>query len=304
MWRSALLLIVVVWLALVVGVVAQAHGAATAGSAPQVAETRTPPTKTPFGGPTDTPTLTATATPAITASPSVTVTITVTPTDTPTVYVNSGPAAPQPTKLVLSQPTVGSGGGGLGGGIAGLGDSSMFIAVVLGCVTSVLGIVIGGVALLALIRSGYGPFLRALFLGKRARPKAAPAGKTANGSASARGNRSARPGSARSADSQSRRVGDGTLNYQETGDVGALWRDADARQSGRLPRAPRDARDARDPRRAREDDYGDYQPQRWDDPRDSGRGRASRPAPRSDPRSRAGAARPQSRPVGRSRNGW
>jgi len=307
--RAALLLVVVVWLALVVGVVAQANGAALAGSAPSASTfATTTPTKSPPGKPTPTPTLTATATSSATATPTVAGTPSDTPTDTPTVFVYSGTAPPQPTKLVLSQPTVGSGGGGFGGGVAGLGDSSMFVAVVLGCVTSVLGIVIGGVALLALIRSGYGPFLRALVLGKRARPQGAPTGKAAKGrngkDAPARAGARGQPG---------QRVGDGTLNYQETGDLGGdLWRNVDARQSGRQPRVsgparnPRDLRDPReagDARRRRESAYADDQ-RYAADPRDSGRGRAVRQPPRSDPRSRAGAARPPSRPANRGRDDW
>ena len=288
--RSALLVFVGVWLALIVGVVAQTHGAALAGSAPPRAAAKGTPTDTPIITLTDTPTVTAT--PQVTASATAFGTPSDTPTDMPTVYVNSGPAGPQPTKLVLSQPTVGSGGGGLGGGVAGLGDSSMLIAVILGCVTSVLGIVIGGVALLALIRTGYGPFLRALLLGKRARPAPATAGKAASGRNKAGGGKGARAGAA---GEPGRRVGDGTLNYQETGDLGGgLWGDSDGRQGGRTSRDPRDPRGERD-------DYVDY---RGADPRESGRGRAVRQPPRSDPRSRAGAARPPSRPINRSRDGW
>ena len=288
--RSALLVIVGVWLALIVGVVAQAHGAALAGSAPSSAFATRVATNTPGITPTDTPTVTAT--PQVTASATPFGTPSDTPTDTPTVYVNSGTAGPQPTKLVLSQPTVGSGGGGFGGGAAGLGDSSMFIAVILGCVTSVLGIVIGGVALLALIRNGYGPFLRALLLGKRARPTPATAGKATSDRNKAGGGKGARAGVA---GEPGRRVGDGTLNYQETGDLGGgLWGDSDGRQGGRT------SRDPHDPRGGRDDDYLDYPA----DPRDSGRGRAVRQPPRSDPRSRAGASRPPSRPANRSRDGW
>lgn len=296
------MVIVGVWLALMIGVFAQAHTAAYASSAPPSAFAGKSPTNTPTVTPTNTPSVTATPQVTATATPAGTGTPTDTPTDTPTVFVNSGTAAPQPTKLVLSQPTVGSGGGGLGGGVAGLGDNSMFIAVVLGCVTSVLGIIIGGVALLTLIRTGYGPFLRALLLGKRARAAGARAGGDANTRQGARGSRSARSGAG---GEPGRRVGDGVLTYQETGDLGGgLWPDAAARQSARLPTTPRAPRDPRDPRRAREDDYAGHPPDGPADPYASGRGRAVRQPPRSDPRSRAGASRPPSRPVTRSRDGW
>jgi hypothetical protein len=98
-------------------------------------------------------------------------------------YQGSGP---QPTRVVLAQPTAGAGGGG---GIAGLspaafGSNGLLVATTLSCVIAILGIVIAVIALNVLIRTGYGPFLRALVLGKRAgrgaTSKVLPAG-AANG---------------------------------------------------------------------------------------------------------------------------
>ncbi|MGZ3603088.1 MAG: hypothetical protein ACXVDF_24495 [Ktedonobacterales bacterium] len=82
-------------------------------------------------------------------------------------YQGSGP---QPTRVVLAQPTAGVGGGG---GIQGLspaafGSNGLLVATTLSCVIAILGIVIAVIALNVLIRTGYGPFLRALLLGKRA----------------------------------------------------------------------------------------------------------------------------------------
>lgn len=296
---ATLVIIAGVWLALLIlGVAAQAHVAAQA--APPVSAIRSAGKLTPTIGLTTTPVLTPSPTSTFTATPTGSVTpattVTATPTDTPTVYINSGTAGPQPTKLVLSQPTVGAGGGGFGGGVANLGDSSLFIAVVLGCVTSVLGIVIGGVALLALIRNGYGPFLRALLPGQRRRRAAAA---TSDGDQRTPVGASGSRGGWRGYDAaqSGRRVGDGTLNYQETGEArGRSSGSSAGRQPGRDPRDPGNARVARG------------------DPRDDGWPTGHRGASRGDPRGagrqpprsgpRAGASRAGSRTGARSRDGW
>jgi hypothetical protein len=50
-----------------------------------------------------------------------------------------------------------------------LGSNGLTIATILGCVTGLLGLAIGLVALIALLRGGYGPFLRTLLPGARRR---------------------------------------------------------------------------------------------------------------------------------------
>lgn len=82
-------------------------------------------------------------------------------------YQGSGP---QPTRVVLAQPTAGAGGDNAIQGLspAAFGSNGLLVATTLSCVISILGIVIAVIALSVLIRTGYGPFLRALLLGKRA----------------------------------------------------------------------------------------------------------------------------------------
>lgn len=156
-----------------------AHASQLVGNAPFDAPTDTPT----VGGVTDTPTPTATRTrrPTPTPTAATTATTTTTPTAT-TAPVNNGnggggagtggdtPNGPQPTKVVLSQPTIGASDGGPLGGINATsnGANGVLIASLFGCVTMILGILVAAVALSVLVRGGYGPFLRALALGKRA----------------------------------------------------------------------------------------------------------------------------------------
>jgi hypothetical protein len=146
------------------------------------------PTVTPDAGP---PTVTATPTatrtsrkPTPTPTPTTGTIATKTPTATPVPANNGGggggagtgggsPSGPQPTKVVLSQPTIGaSDSGPLGGlGAATNGANGVWIASLFGCITAILGILVAAIALSVLVRGGYGPFLRALALGSRAKQR-------------------------------------------------------------------------------------------------------------------------------------
>lgn len=80
----------------------------------------------------------------------------------------TGASGPLPTRVALSQPTaIGGPASTQGGSSSGFGSNGLLIATLLGCVIAVLGISIGAFALNALVRSGYGPFLRALLQGER-----------------------------------------------------------------------------------------------------------------------------------------
>lgn len=86
-------------------------------------------------------------------------------------------SGPQPTRVVLAQPTAGAGGdAGLQGlSPAAFGSNGLLVATTLSCVIGILGLVIAFIALSVLLRNGYGPFLRALLLGKRAGRRSASA---------------------------------------------------------------------------------------------------------------------------------
>ena len=86
-------------------------------------------------------------------------------------------SGPQPTRVVLAQPTAGaSGDAGLQGlSPAAFGSNGLLVATTLSCVIGILGLVIAFIALSVLLRNGYGPFLRALLLGKRAGRRSASA---------------------------------------------------------------------------------------------------------------------------------
>lgn len=138
--------------------------------------------------PTNTPTTTApTATPAGTATtaPTGTVPPKKTPTATATVPSSNGgggsgnggdggngptSAGPDVTRVVFSQPTVAAGNDsavpGLGG--ATFGSNGLLLATTMSCMVGLLGLTVAGIALMVLVRRGYGPFLRALVRGKRA----------------------------------------------------------------------------------------------------------------------------------------
>lgn len=79
------------------------------------------------------------------------------------------PSAPaQPTQIDLSQPTVGASSTPVAAPAStSLGSNGLTIAVILSCLTGIFGLILGSVALSALLRRGYGPFLRTLLPGGR-----------------------------------------------------------------------------------------------------------------------------------------
>lgn len=131
--------------------------------------TLVPPTATtPGGGGGGKPTATTTAGPTATTTAAATATqASGGGNDGGGGYQGSGP---QPTRVVVVLPTVGAGSGSGIGGLspAAFGSNGLLVATTLSCVIAILGIVIAVIALNVLIRTGYGPFLRALVLGKRA----------------------------------------------------------------------------------------------------------------------------------------
>lgn len=87
-------------------------------------------------------------------------------------HVGSQPhiaASAQPTNGAYSQPTVGVSTPVAPATNPALGSSGLAIATILGCITGVLGLLIGSIALTALLRGGYGPFLRTLLPGAKRR---------------------------------------------------------------------------------------------------------------------------------------
>jgi len=76
-------------------------------------------------------------------------------------------AVPQPTKIDLSQPTAGPSVAATPPASSSLGSNGLTIAVALSCLTFILGLTVGGSALIILLRGGYGPFLRTLLPGGR-----------------------------------------------------------------------------------------------------------------------------------------
>jgi hypothetical protein len=172
--RAVVLLIATCWLLALV-IAAGGSVVSAAGSNPLIPlPSNTPPVAT------DTPTATATGSATASASatattkpkPSATATSPAAATDTPPpdqgiFNPNTGP---QPTKVVFAQPTVGAGADGAGGVLdpAAFGSNGLLLAASMSCVVAILGLVIAVVALYVLLHGGYGPFLRALLLGKRA----------------------------------------------------------------------------------------------------------------------------------------
>jgi hypothetical protein len=175
--RAVVLLIATSWLlALVIAAGGSVVSAAGSNAVVLPASTGTP--DTPIASPSASATDTATATASVSATatkqpkPSATATSPAAATDTPPpdqgiFNPNTGP---QPTKVVFAQPTVGAGADGAGGVLdpAAFGSNGLLLAASLSCVVAILGLVIAVVALYVLLHGGYGPFLRALLLGKRA----------------------------------------------------------------------------------------------------------------------------------------
>lgn len=73
----------------------------------------------------------------------------------------------EPTQIDLSQPTAAASTVLAPATSSSLGSNGLTIAVILSCVAGILGLLTGSFALLALVRGGYGPFLRTLLPGKR-----------------------------------------------------------------------------------------------------------------------------------------
>ncbi len=151
--------------------------------------TVTPPTCTPTSTYTSTPTPpTDTPTPQKHGSPTAITTTTTTATVDPSATTSDGGGGPvggnpndpgsggQATKVVLAQPTYGTSADNSGEGIsvASFGSNGLLFASLMSCIVGLLGIVVAVIAIRILRRDGYGPFLRALLLGKRAnqQPKA------------------------------------------------------------------------------------------------------------------------------------
>lgn len=203
--RSLILALACGWLLLVLSVLVSSPVLAfmtlqTTYAAPYASNTS--PTNTPVP-PTNTPVL-ATSTPTPTSGPSVTSTPSSTPNASPTVASTAtatsapsnggggggggggqggggGPAGPNVTRVVYSQPTVGVSDNGPLQGLSpsAFGSNGLLLASTLSCVVALLGVIIAAIALLVLMRGGYGPFLKALLRGKRAgrkRGKQAKAG--------------------------------------------------------------------------------------------------------------------------------
>jgi hypothetical protein len=154
---------------------ASAHQAVAAAS----------PTSTATPTATDTPTSTATPTTAATATGSPQATATkgaTTPTAAATATTASsgandngnsnggGPVGPQPTRVNLGQPAVGS--SDSGGGISGfsptqLTSNGLIIFTTLGCLLGVGGIAALAIGGISLVSDGWGPLLVVLLLGNR-----------------------------------------------------------------------------------------------------------------------------------------
>jgi hypothetical protein len=188
------------WLALALGVVLGADQTLAAPAGPGgIAVGHTPLLPAPSGPPlsTNTPTSTATSTssPTPTATPATsptatptrgpTATPTVAPTDTPVPSNGNGggggggggsggsggggSGGTQPTRVVLSQPTIGAGGaGGIGDfSPADMSSNGLFIFSTLGCVVGILGLIAAAITWVLLVSEGWGPLLKAVLLGNR-----------------------------------------------------------------------------------------------------------------------------------------
>jgi len=179
--RAVVMLIAAGWLLALV-IAAGGSVVSAAGSSALVLPATTPPTTGATATPTATATDTATATATATASASASATATTeasatatspaaaTDTPPPDQGIFNPNTGPQPTKVVFAQPTVGAGASGAGGVLdpAAFGSNGLLLAASMSCVVAILGLVIAVVALYVLLHGGYGPFLRALLLGKRA----------------------------------------------------------------------------------------------------------------------------------------
>lgn len=243
MRRALVLLVAGVWLAL--AGLALSGAAAGVSAAPLSALVTNTPADTPIATPTYTPTPTDTPkagkTPTPSVSPSPSVTVTATATSTPAIVyptpTSAGDIGPQPTKVVSQLPSAGDGGGssGLGGLSPGaFGSNGLLLAGTSSCIVGLLGILIAAIALVVLLRGGYGPFLKALLRGKRA--------------GTSRRTRTAKGGlAATSANNSSNRYGFGAENDER----GGGWSDPRWSRGGDDPGPGRGSR----PRRPSRDDW-------------------------------------------------
>jgi hypothetical protein len=176
--RSAILLVSGLWLLVLLTlllspVVAAADSSrmpANAGASPTACASCAPTATT---APTDTPTTAPAPTPTDTPVPAAT---SAPPTATPTTTsggasnggsaTQSGPllTGPDVTRVVFAQPTAASDTGGTMQGLASSAVTSngLLVAATLSCVTALLGLTVAVIALVVLVRGGYGPFLRGL----------------------------------------------------------------------------------------------------------------------------------------------
>ncbi|MGH2515516.1 MAG: hypothetical protein ACRDHP_07655, partial [Ktedonobacterales bacterium] len=213
--RAIMLAIACGWLLLTLSVLVSpavfAFGPAQSASAPAISSpthTATP-TDTP---PQSTPTPTPTATVAGTTTPSTTPSVSP-PTATATTAPaggggggggngggGGGPAGPNVTRVVFSQPTFGANDNSPLQGLtpSAFGSNGLLLASTLSCVVALLGVIIAAIALLVLVRGGYGPYLKALLRGKRAGRKRGKGGEQAESAATPAWNASqnARPAAA------------------------------------------------------------------------------------------------------------
>jgi hypothetical protein len=171
--RAVVLLIAAGWLLALV-IAAGGSSVFAAGSNPLIQLAASAAPTNPTGPPSPSVTGSATASVTPTAKPKPSATATRPPAATATTPPDQGifnpNTGPQPTKVVFAQPTVGAGANGVGGVLdpAAFGSNGLLLAASMSCVVAILGLIIAVVALYVLLHGGYGPFLRALLLGKRA----------------------------------------------------------------------------------------------------------------------------------------
>jgi hypothetical protein len=139
------------------------------------------PTNTPINTPTTAPTVLATDTPissSATNTPPPGATATATATQRPSSGGNNGGnnggngggVGPQPTRVNLSQPTVGSSDSGAGisdFSPSKLASNGLFFLTTLGCVFGIAGIAALAIGGVSLVSDGWGPLLVVLLLGNR-----------------------------------------------------------------------------------------------------------------------------------------
>lgn len=198
------LLIAVLWLVMLLFACGGVQVASAFSHTASNPSAPTPPATTPTSTSDPSPTATSTPTkgpPPTRTPPSGTVTPSTTTTPTGTAILptatapqsgggnngGGGPIGPQPTKVVFTQPTAAAGANGPLQGLASgtFASNGLLLATTSGCIVALLGVIIAAIALMVLLRGGYGPFLRVLLLDKRAKAASAasadPADSSMNG---------------------------------------------------------------------------------------------------------------------------